>query len=193
MLDLLNIMSIIEIVAAEYEGGLEKFREEGGQFVLVPALIPILMIGHPGLSESLRKRLDNLKEKKVSIKYVRTLNFEGMERAEVEDILKRLFDDGSFNIGCDINIAVNKLAVIFGVVQSHPAQESINSLKSLLKRIPGLVRGCVIHDGIVDWVELEKPVQSISVEAPIREKVICDDDILNLKIALETNPWALFE
>ena len=187
----LSVASIMLAIQGRFDGGLDQFKEDGGLISIVPGAPMTMFIYHPTFPEALRKELEAAEgQLGVSFRFVNTLNFEGMELDEIKENMytlgQQMLQHG------DATINMNAVVAILQLWDLRPKKELVEAAKALLKNLPGLVRGCICYSNKTEWVENDVPGH-IKLEEPTREMAIKDEDITNLKIALETDPWKLFE
>jgi hypothetical protein len=152
-----------------------------------------VVVYHPNFPEDLKNEFINHQDElSVKFRFTDVLNFKDMDLEKVSDILNNHFVDTLPKIGLDCAIYYNDLVVSLIVLNARPSDKKIEQLRTLLKTLPGLRLGSISYRGHTEWIEAKGPGR-IKLEAAAREKVIGDDDLIDLRIALETDPWKLFE
>jgi len=192
-IDFLRLTAVTLAIQSRYEGGVEKFKEEGGNLAAVPGNVMTVVVYHPNFPEDLKNEFINHQEElSVEFRFTDVLNFKDMDLEKVQDILNNHFMDTLPKIGLNCAIYYNEIVVSLMVLNARPSDNKIEQLRTLLKTLPGLRLGSISYRGRVEWIEAKGPGH-IKLEVAAREKVIGDDDLMDLKIALETDPWKLFE
>lgn len=191
----LRAVAILQALNVHITGGLQKFRDDGGLIVLLPGHEMTLAIYHPVFPKDIRKKLEDIQSSlHVKFRFFDTLNFEGMSDIEIEDVQKELIErlnGAGFDDDMDMGITFSHVALNF-YVTSRAKKSNIDKLKAVLKNLPGIIRASIFYNGRLEWIEQE-PVKPLKKETvPGRESIISDEDMMDLKIALETDPWKLF-
>lgn len=210
-INFLKIAFVLHLIQAFFEGGLRKFSEDGGQVIALPDVKETILMYHPvPIAESLQKKLWEQAEKmRVEFKFVTDLNWEDM--TEEESVIE--LQNTVFPV-----IEAHKEKVILHVTRmvvsvefmKKPSKKILQNVTEALLKTRGFIRGYIISPEHRMWVEKEASSEEPSVPAETstqaqddtaylgdikagRTHVINYEDIIDLKIQLESDPWKLFE
>lgn len=189
---------LMTILQARYPGGHEKFAEDGGEIGVAPTNPPELLVYHPDLPIDVKNILAQFASQAGLVPhFVSTLNFEGHDPEEfreqflndkvIEKILSDLGLDGAVKVF--FSKLINVIAIV-GVVSTKSNAEVL--VEKLRATIPGCLRTYILYgdDQVLkaEYSPKDEPFLKLQavLEAHSRQTVINDDDMLNLKIALET-------
>jgi hypothetical protein len=186
--ELLNL--VLTIIAVKLKGGLEKFKDDGGCVTFTPETPTSLLVYHPNLPQDIK---DDITKVIVNfpIKFVSTPNFAGRDADEAREALAEFLRSGvltELRI-LDASISVSQALVAIrlesGILLESTASELV---KRLHERLPDVVRICVVYpQGYIykEFGEETPERKTVLVPQSQRTTVISDDDVLNVKIALE--------
>jgi hypothetical protein len=184
------------LIQARFPGGLAQFTEDGGLIGVAPGAREELLVYHPDLSAALREAIAQVADKaKLLPRFVTTLNFQGQDIDDVQvrfirehpAIVKDLGVEGDVVFG--LSPLFNDVTIIN---ENLPACTGDAIVKRMRDALPGCVRTYVRygggkvarHDYALEWEP--RGAAKVVPEASARTTVIGDDDLLNLRIALET-------
>lgn len=187
---------VLGLIQTFHKGGLKSFSEEEGKITALPGMKETVMVYHPNIPESLRQKLTEA-EKTIHVKFmfIDDLNWEGMTAEEaartVQDRLYPVLSD--YNV--DVYVDMSPLNINLMLSKNNP--DLVAAIRRTLPKIKGFIRGSIIYDGKLEWVHkipgetfneacFDKPAVGES-------HVITKDDLTDLHIQLETDPWKLFE
>jgi hypothetical protein len=183
----------MSLLQAIYEGGLDKFHEDGGELSIVPAKTPEVLVYHPNLPIIVKNKLLAISGK-LSIKtvFVTTKNTTpDMETFDIDEANKK-FEALRKRLNIpEIMVHQDDLQVCIGVrgeISSKQSEDLANGLNELM---PCMIRIYVTSENACTRYEyaIKEPVitkSMVMLEATQRTTVISNDDLLNLSIALET-------
>jgi hypothetical protein len=186
---------VLTVMEVHFPGGLSKFEETGGSVFIVPD--NEIIIFHPGFdSKAKLKILSGLKSTGYKVSFVKEGNFEGAELEEVKDFQGYLIAK-LMSLGIEqSSVLVSKATVYLSVPTHKSTQVAIKRLKDFLSSIKGVVRGHIeCQDKIIRFGNPQnarikrRETSRIQPEhnRPDRDTRINEDDILNLRIALESS------
>lgn len=187
---------VLTVMEVHFPGGLSKFEETGGSVFIVPD--EEIIIYHPDFdSKAKLKVLNGLKGTGYKISFVKDGNFDGAELEEIKDFQGYLIAK-LMSLGIEqSSVLVSKASIYISVPTHKSTQVTIKRLRDFLTTIKGVVRGHIeCSDKIVRFGNPQnathikrKETNRIQPEhnRPERETRIDDDDILNLRIALESS------
>jgi len=196
---------VMMAINALYPGGARRFAEEGGAVRATSGMPIKVFVYHPNLSEDVRKKLEGVNEQLAHIEliFVDTLNFVGMDPMAVADRVKELAEEFRDTNTSSVAFTLNIDALLFEVRVLTPTDEvTVKAILNTFSKLEGIVRGRVVQGPAdaeqVTWFGSEggASIQEAEIkldDRPARETVIQQDDITDLKIALEDDPWKLFE
>lgn len=194
---------ITTILQVKLPGGIEAFKEAGGIIALTPERTPTLMIYHPNLPSEVKDAITEAFKKmsNITVRFVATKNYEHRENLDdVYQELGLLLSDHMMD-QLFIKSARTQVTPLYLAILMEGENTTDATARELADRIhaaiPDIIRIYVVyHDGCVcrEYVEGQEPMTSarllsksvLTAEHPKRDTVIRDDDILNVKIALET-------
>lgn len=188
-----KVMTILEV---HYPGGLSAYEESGGSIFIVPE--SEIIFYHPNLESKIKaKVLSALKSIGYKVSFVSVGNFEGFDLEQIKDFQAYLIEKlMSLGLG-RCSIVVSKPTVFISLPDIRSTHISVKRLRDFLSIIDGLVRGhieCsdkILHIGKVKSSPKIKRRESSRIQTeynrPKRDTRINEDDVLNLKIALESS------
>jgi len=186
------------VVQVRYPGGLEKWEEDGGVFGLAPGTPVELVVRHPSIPIDIKNMITQICEQaRILPRFVTTLNFEGYDPEEfreqflnhdnMEMVLSELGLNGA--VKCFMYTLFNVFQIVGAVSTKENAEALVEKLRVV---IPGCLRSYVMYgdDKVLraEYSPDSEPFLKLQavLELPTRTTVISEDDILNLRIALET-------
>ena len=184
------------LIQARFPGGLKQFTEDGGLIGVAPGAREELLVYHADLPAAIREAIAQVAEKAQLLpRFVTTLNFQGQDIEDVQvrfirehpAIVKDLGVEGDVVFG--LSPLFNDVVIIN---ENLPACTGDAIVKRLREALPGCVRTYVRygggkvarHDYALEWET--KDAAKVVLEPSACTTVIGDDDLLNLRIALET-------
>ena len=181
---------VATIIQVSYPGGLQTFLENQGAFLYVPQPVSVILIKLPqgGLDKDIRNKI---LQSGVSVEFLTSDEFNLSHDVEVlqaaQEQVARWIDE---NLSpADANNAVISMTPIANIIALETVRKGSKlaiKFERFLKTIEGHGLSFVLYDGgsysRVVGSNLQRP--SVKPEAPKRETVLTDDDILNVKIAL---------
>jgi hypothetical protein len=176
---------IAAIIQQGYEGGIQKFRADGGMIDCLPTEKADIIIYHPSLPEDLRKAFIELGEKiQTPVIISNRLNFVGLEPEEIQAGMERLVQEDL--LGKSVRCAFMVDVVSFNLyVDGDLSQQDIDGIVEAIKvKVPGVVRGVVATTKTSTMFEVEPKKVILLNDRPQRDRPIGDDDLTNLKISL---------
>lgn len=188
-----KVMTVMEV---HFPGGLSAFEETGGSVFIVPD--EEVIIYHPDMdSKAKLKILTGLKNTGHKITFVKEGNFDGFELEQIKDFQGYLIAK-LMSLGIDAcTVVVSKATVFLGMPSMKSTQVAVKRLRNFLSAISGVTRGHIqCSDKIVRFGNTKntpriKRRETSRVQPehnrPKRDVRINEDDILNLKIALESS------
>ena len=187
---------ILAVIQALLPGGLDAFREMEGQITMVPAgeNSEILLYSKEEMPVEVRNALEALfKKLSLSFRFVTSLNFGDMSELDVikafDEVTRLKADQIKLK---EFLLAPNKLAILLVIADDNISHKEIDDFLGVFRSsIPGIRRVYVVHDGnklLRREYSSEEIDRALAVIAPssTRTTVIKDEDILDLRIALET-------
>ena len=191
---MIKSLQAINLIDMKFPGGMRKFLEKAGLcYIPDPTSSEGLMyIVHPELPEELKRDLINLFGERVI--FGSKCNFDWATANDIltiQDSINSIMKD--FNLG-DIVTTINPAVVVITIPNLSKDDEKTDKIIEAFIRIQGVIRGCILcSDGFrtfegqeVDRVITKSVITPMQTGRPTREKVISSDDLLNIKIALET-------
>jgi len=187
---------VMTVIQGLYPGGMSAFEEEGGSVFYIPD--EEILIYHPSLDPKAKaKILNSLKGLNITISFVSAGNFEDFHMDQIKDfqeyLIMKLMD---LKLSA-ATVLVSRASIFIGIPHYKSTQMAVKRLKDFLTTFEGVVRGHIkCRDRIVRFgkpgpkTRVRKHAQSkIQPEygRPDREHTITEDDVLNLKIALESS------
>jgi len=170
---------LLTVISAKFEGGISEFHKSGGR-IFVYSTDPFKCIIYYPEKEKMKECFSSKELEGVSI--VSTLNFEGDVKKYENDILsfmetqRELVTQAEFNtLGCIFECQTTSGA--------KKLYKSLENLKGLLRAIIQHPKGEILYERNID-MEINDFIKEVVNN--VREEVIKDDDILNLRISLET-------
>lgn len=191
---LLNM--ILTLIQARYPGGLEKFKEDGGQVGPAPGKPPELLVYHPDIPIDVKNMLAQLSEQVgLTPRFVTTLNFDGQDPEEFREqflndkTVEKILSD--LGLAGAVKVFFSPLLNVIGITGVVSTKENAEFLVEKLRAaIPGCLRTYVLYGDEqvlkAEYAPTQEPFYKLQavLEAHSRTTVIGDDDLLNLKIAL---------
>lgn len=181
-----NAHLLMTAIEAHHPGGLRAFQSEGGVFCLIPHPFSELMIYHPELTQETRSALIKASEG-MDVTVVFVTEKQEADREFAEAIAKK-FSKAGFNA---VDFAITPVSCIMQFPNVRIKDKRVAELKKLVKSVPGFVRAHVIFANDKDvWTLTDQERKAFKASAPREEtkpnRLILEDDILNLRIDLET-------
>ena len=199
-----EIMFIIStILQVKFPGGIQAFHDAGGMIGITPESTPTLLFYHPDLSSEVKDDISDALKKvmRVTVRFVSTKNYEHREDMDgVQQELGMILSDHMLD-QLFIKSARAQVTPLYVAILMEGENTTESTATELSNRIhaaiPDIIRIYVVyHDGCVcrEYEEGQEPTTSsqvlhkavLTMEHPKRDTVIRDDDILNVRIALET-------
>ena len=184
------------VVQNYYPGGLRQFEADGGQYGLAPGNPCEMVVYHPNPSVEFKNVITHAAEVlKVRPRFVTTLNFQGREPDEIMEILQTHGTEiiQELHLENSIQVVIGRLLNILILTDPRSTIATAEELVAKLREIlPACIRTYVAYGdkrtALFEYPLTEEPASKVQVvlEVPARQTVIGDDDLLNLKIALET-------
>jgi len=182
----------LSMMQAIYEGGLDQFHEDGGQLSIVPAKTPELIIYHPDMPVIVKNKILAISNKMgLTPVFVTTKNITpDMETFDIDEANKK-FDALRKRLGIpDVMVHTDELQVCIGVRGDITKKQSEELANGLNEFMPNIIRIYVTSEKTCSRYEyaVKEPAitkSMVMLEATQRKTVINDDDLLNLRIALE--------
>jgi len=194
-MDFMLSLMFTALIQAKYEGGMRKFEEEGGRFGIAPGTPPELLVYHPSLALEMKNLITQAFERGgLVVRHLTTLNFQGYEKESIKQLCEenapKIFEEMGLS-GADVQIS--ELYAGFALDKNTTIQQAQELVDKVREVIPGLLRTYVVYgEGKVlraEYPPEDAPKSKVELapqEKPARRTAIGDDDILNLRIALET-------
>jgi hypothetical protein len=185
---------LLTIIQSFYKGGLQQFEADGGVTGMAPGDPPEILVYHPDLPVSVRNVLKELADKaQLCVRFLTTLNYQGVEPETVQELFQNNIDRIGDELGLEgamIKMGPLCNTIVLGNDTTLKTAEAL--VEKLREILPGCIRTYVMYgnDQVLraEYRLDEEPVRAVLVkqETHTRQTVIGDDDLLNLKIALET-------
>ncbi|TRZ52439.1 MAG: hypothetical protein D4S01_02990 [Dehalococcoidia bacterium] len=196
---MLNFMMgtvVMTLIQTSWPKGLAGFHETGGDMLLIPAGAGEVVLYNPENNEDAKQKiLTRIQQLGFNARFVDSIGPSPTSEEEVQEIADRLLGTLSDTMqGLDpegsepLSISINRIAATITVLSNDP-KKIAKKLAKALSDLDEIPRVCIIKGESVEWLEGEYtflPQVKIVADRPQREKIISQDDILNLKIALET-------
>ena len=180
-------VTITTYIDLKYPGGMNKFLEDRGGICYLPEPTDLIYFIHPNLPEDIKKGLVGMFGN--GIIFGTTWNFEGANQEDYSSIQDGI--DAALNQADMGQVATlaNPCVVAITCPSIRKDDPRIAKLIEKISTMPLMQRGCIIcKNGYIPFEgtvpEFPKALTTVSI--PKRETVINDDDILNLRIALES-------
>ena len=191
---------IANLIQSTFEGGMYLFLEMGYRINLIPIHDKIEIYLYVPPSGRDTKILHSIREygrkNKMQVHLVESLNFNGIQIKDLTEEYLMPLALAAMSLGMGVKI----LAVFMDVccvlnVQSGVSKDILEEYKKQLETVPYLRRAVIICDETVLRIEKkgshldnnkEQAPKQVTQTAIKRNKPIGDEDITNLKIALET-------
>lgn len=185
---------VLTIIQGLYPGGLSAFEEEGGSIFHIPD--EEILIYHPNIKNRV-KILSALKGLEIPVSFVSSGNFDDFHMDQIKDfqeyLIMKLMD---LKLSA-ATVLVSRASIFISIPHYKSTQVAVKRLKDFLTTFEGVVRGHIkCRDRIVRFgnpkskSSTRKPSRSRiqpDYGRPDREQTITEDDVLNLKIALESS------
>jgi hypothetical protein len=189
-MDTLNI-ALVALIQSFYEGGTQKFVEDGGNIALIPNDPIDLLVYHPSIPINFKNALMQFAERaQITPRFLTTLNFEGHTPEEINGLFENNFDTIVGSLGLhNVLVQSNPLSCVILILDKADRAVAEKFVGRLREIVPGLIRIYVYYPGGVYHTEFrtdEEPVRKTLITGvhPDRTAVIGEDDLTNLKIAL---------
>ena len=174
---------IIVIIQSQYEGGVRRFLEEGGDMFYLPEPIDKIFVAPGGLTEDIQNKISSTLGEKVEFRG--GLNFGD----DVEVFQQRLEDIAQFLNKNKIpagSVVFNRVVNTISMPTIRKGSNLAKSLEKLISAMPGHCLSYLIYENGFKRLEAERArmAPESNTGRPEREQVISIDDIDNLKIAL---------
>lgn len=182
-----NALAIMTVIQTYHPGGLEAFRDEGGSATLIPAPFKQLLILHPNLSQEIRSKVIKASEG-MDVTVLFLTEGHNLTIEFIQEVSDKLYETG-FEL-VDVTPSEATLDLRFPNVRLK--DKRISTLKRRLKSIPGFVRAHItLSNGKDVWTLTDKEQKILKKKEKVQEELkpnrfILEDDVLNLRIALET-------
>jgi hypothetical protein len=184
---------LINLIQAEYPGGMMQFTHDGGMIGVVP-VEDTCLIYLPELPEKFKERIDLVNETgNLNIQIVTDLNFEDMEGAEINAALNEALVAvrEQFSLNC-LLINPGRLILMITIPNvSYPMTDLETIAGIILSKVPNIKRGLIICDKeILPFASMHtttptvKDIPVIAVEKANRIEAITPDVITDLRILL---------
>jgi hypothetical protein len=181
------------IIQSKYPGGMQKFVEEGGMVGVAQVDQVELVVYHKELPVELSNMLKTFADSRgCTYRALTTLNYTGHEPEEIMELLytnleKIVGDLNPNEVRLLPHPLFNDIALLNDDSTRQQAEQIVERMRAVL---PNCIRTYVrygLGKAICSEYPLIEaaPVQAV-LEAHNRQTVINDDDMLNLRIALET-------
>ena len=190
------ITDVAAIIHNGYDGGLIKFSRDGGMFEVLPTENRDIIVIHPDLPDDLKKALTEFGHRIHSpVKFDSHLNFEGCDPDEIHEGFVGLVMEDLMSMGLANQCLVSPSPVILTLaIQEDLSKDQMFKIReAVTKRIPGLVRGLIVApNSSLLFVAKESDTEALPKQVvmlndrPQRDRPIGQDDVVNLKIALES-------
>jgi hypothetical protein len=187
----------LSFLEAFFEGGVERFTEQGGVLSNVPFDDNTILIYHPDMSDMSDSFIQAIEEhnKKSLVKFTIVNDFNFCDSDPIEAI-KQLYEIGEdirikFDIPIILYNPLNPLVLVISIPVASLSNEEIQEIAAIFSsKIPGITRGCLIvgdekypfsSSGVYEVVKkitLEPDRVNITGDA------LTEDAITNLKIDL---------
>lgn len=138
----------LSFLEAFFEGGVERFTEQGGVLSNVPFDDNTILIYHPDMSDSFIQAVEEHNEKSlVKFTIVNDFNFSDSDPIEA---FKQLYEIGEdIRIKYEIPIVLynplNPLVLVISIPFANLSNEEIQEIAAIFSsKIPGITRGCLI-------------------------------------------------
>jgi hypothetical protein len=201
-------VELVNIIQQNFDGGMQTFVDKGYElnFISLPNDSMEVYAYAPSNSDSKDNKIFNDireygRKNKIKVHLVDSLNFEGMSAADMnrEQLEPLITAANVFHTDkiTRITYSLQKVVCAF-IVIGEASKETLEAYKKTLEDIPSLVRAVILCDDTVlridkrvrptlkaPVVQETKPIQ-VTQDKINRSKPIGEDDITNLKIALET-------
>lgn len=191
---------LVDLIQSTFEGGIGLFLDIGYRINLIPIhdKIEIYLYVPPNGRDT--KILHNIKEygrkNKIPVHLVESLNFNGLQIKDLTDENLAPLALAAMSLGMGVKILVDFMDVccIFNI-QSGVSKDILEEYKRQLETVPYLRRAVILCDETVLRIEKkgshldnnkEQAPKQVTQTAIKRNKPIGDEDLVDLKIALET-------
>jgi hypothetical protein len=182
-----QIEYIVSLIRVKYDGGMDKFEEDGGCISYIPDPVDRLIVKHPDLPKSLLEECEKVMPD--GFEYIRDVAYPIQEDLDLaRSIAEYLVNNftGSTLRGTSLSVNGACSILVFSTLdaESREAVKLEGWLADKLGLCYVLYKNEVYHR--VDDLNSRRDAQieSQKMERPNRETVISDDDILNVQIAL---------
>lgn len=174
---------IIVIIQSQYEGGVRRFLEEGGDMFYLPEPIDKIFVLPGGLTEDIQSKISSTLGDKVE--FTRGQNFS----SSMEIFQQRLEEIANFMDGHKIaggTVVLNRVVNTISLPKIRKGSNLAKSLEKFISEMPGHCLSYLIYENGFKRLEAKKMRMSpeSNTGRPEREQIIGTDDIDNLKIAL---------
>ena len=179
---------LMNLIQVHYPGGYAQFTEDGGLVGIANGTPNELIVRHPDIPIDIKNRFDQAAQALgLQPRFVTLLNFDDRNLEEIVELFSKNLDyilrgTSKETVLFGLNYLYVDIVILDKKVSMKQAEGIVNRMKEV---IPDCLRFYVIYNGNKFLhMEFSPGETRAMIEAPERQTVISDDDMLNLKIAL---------
>jgi hypothetical protein len=175
---------IMSYFTQKFPGGLRAFNKEGGEYFVVQFSNEII-ISHPNLTEAFKtKMLDHFKASLYHIEFDSVLNVTEENAETVNEEIGKLREFLTSLGRSDVEISPDPVCFML-TFQGESTSLAAKKLKTYIEKELSLHRVYIMCNDTIVRIIKEAPKKLTLEEVSPERMSLNDDDILNVKIALE--------
>jgi len=175
------------IIQVKYPGGLEAFKEAGGNLAYIPDPVDRIVVGPSGiLADTLKSQLKETLEGSLEFSDHVNINLEHPERSAAADKIAQWLGNELGSAAIEASLAITSTAGVFCLPMLKKGSRKARRFETMLRQIPGHALSFVIYGGGTFTRVKNKGALHRVGSSPLSGTGECSIEVMRLRDALKT-------